>query len=270
MDGHSIRWAASLVMVLAMGGCDASERAPGAAQAITSEASPTASLAPPPPRYDEEDGGVYYYVSAVSEEDQKKGKAVGAPLGFRYLGKNDKGEHVLASLANDGTTLFKSYCSDPCKVIRRGNERIGFVSESIIGAAFEDAINGHLKPAKPVVAESVGSEPNQALAGETKLWIGRFTGTFEGGADGDLTISPANGERVDISLSIGGPSCTGDVAGSGVISDSQLVITKPQDESGNRCRLTLFRRGDRIDITEESCSYFHGFECSFSGQVRRR
>jgi hypothetical protein len=97
-------------------------------------------------RYDEERSGTYYYIASVSEDDRKKGKATGDVVGFRYLGKNAKGEHVLQQVANDGTPLSKSYCSEPCRIIHSGNDLLGFNTESIIGAAFLDAMNGLLKP----------------------------------------------------------------------------------------------------------------------------
>lgn len=111
---------------------------------------PTADLPAPVPTHNfvEEERGTYYYVTAVSEEDQKKGKAVGDVLGYRYLGKNDKGQHVLASVADNGRVITKAYCSEPCTIIKYGDgERIAYNPDSIIGSAFQDAINGSLKAA---------------------------------------------------------------------------------------------------------------------------
>lgn len=120
---------------------------------------PTADLpAPVPPHnFVEEERGTYYYVTAVSEEDQKKGKVVGDVLGYRYLGKNNKGQHVLASVADNGRVITKAYCSEPCTIIKYADgERIAYNPASILGSAFQDAINGLLKAAP----EKSGSDQN--------------------------------------------------------------------------------------------------------------
>ena len=102
----------------------------------------------PAPRLVEDESSTYYYVTAVSEEDEKKGKAVGNVIGFRYLGKNDKGQHTLRQITKDGKPLSKSFCSEPCRIIKyEDGERVAYDPSSIIGAAFQDAINGHLKAA---------------------------------------------------------------------------------------------------------------------------
>lgn len=108
----------------------------------------------PVARYAQEDRGIYYYVADVPEEEAKKGKAAGDVIGFRYLGRNDKGEHILGLVGDDGAVISRSYCLEPCRVIRQSTGRIGFSSTSIIGAAFEDAIAGLLKPSGIAGAEN--------------------------------------------------------------------------------------------------------------------
>jgi len=108
-------------------------------------------------------------------------------------------------------------------------------------------------------------------ATQNGLWVGRYVGSFEGGADGDLNLSAMNDGRISVSLSIGAASgCTGDISGTAIPHGQSLTLIKPKDESGHQCRLNVFRRGNRMDLTEDGCGYFHGFECSFSGQARRR
>lgn len=138
--------AAACAIMLAS--CGRSETASPPAAAATDDKMPTSALPAPAPMHNfvEEERGTYYYVAAVSEEDQKKGKATGDVVGYRYLGKNDKGQHVLVSVADNGRVITKAYCSEPCAIIRYGDgQRIAYNPGSIIGAAFQDAINGSLK-----------------------------------------------------------------------------------------------------------------------------
>ena len=112
----------------------------------------------PTPNFVQEENGTYFYVTAVSEEDRKKGKAVGDVIGFRYLGKNNKAQHVLATVSDDGQVISKAYCSEPCALIKRSDgTRIVYDPSSIIGAAFQDAMNGLMKAAN---GKSTANEAN--------------------------------------------------------------------------------------------------------------
>lgn len=237
----------------------------------------------PTQNFVEEEEGTYYYVTAVSEDEQKTGKAVGDVLGFRYFGKNDKGQHVLASVAESGRIIAKASCSEPCAIIKYGDsERVAYNPNSVIGSAFQDAMNGLLRVApspasagpEPSGSNAVPSpsSPSTEPASVSSPWIGHYVGTFEGGADGDLIIAAASAGRISVSLSIGAASgCTGDISGAAGVPDGQsLTLIKPRDDSGNQCRVTFYRRGDRMDVSEDGCGYFHGFQCSFTGQARRR
>lgn len=104
----------------------------------------------PEPRYIEKDGDTYLYVAAVSEEDQKRGRAAGSIIGFRYLGQVDD---VYRLEGPDGSSAIHE-CSRPCRVIKTRLAsgtvtRTEFTPSSIIGAAFSDAFNGFLKPVPP-------------------------------------------------------------------------------------------------------------------------
>lgn len=114
----------------------------------------TATPTPTPvyvPHFDEQEGETYFYASAVSEEDKKKGKAVGSVVNFRYLGEIG-GVHKIASVDDTGRALLRYECSTPCKIIKRTfhgqTERIPYDPQSVIGAAFEDALNGSLRAAR--------------------------------------------------------------------------------------------------------------------------
>jgi hypothetical protein len=100
---------------------------------------------PAKPNYQEAENDTYYYITAVSEEDRKKGKATGDVLGFRYSGKNDNGEHVIHQISDQDRTIDTLICKEPCKIIKsEDGSRTPYVSNSIIGSVFEDAMIGHL------------------------------------------------------------------------------------------------------------------------------
>ncbi len=131
--------------------------------------------------YEEEERGVYYYVGAVSEEDRKNGKAAGEVYGFRYLGKNGEDQHVLTSVADNGRVIYKAFCSDPCKIIRYGDgERVGYNPNSIIGAAFADAMSGALKSTSPETVGESTSYP-RTVSSIPKVFIGAWDEIIEDG-----------------------------------------------------------------------------------------
>lgn len=111
----------------------------------------TASAPADEHNYAEREGDTYLYVSAVTEEDQRKGRAVGDVVGFKYLGQK-AGRHTLLGVGEDGEPLNEADCADPCRIITRRvagrSSRTPFEAGSIIGAAFEDALAGRLKIAR--------------------------------------------------------------------------------------------------------------------------
>lgn len=123
------------------------------------ENSPPASVANHEHNYEEREGDTYMYVTAVSEEDAKKGKGAGDVLMYRYLGKQGD-KFVIVSVNNSGTILSRSECSNPCKIIKieYGGivDRMPYATNTVLGSAFQDAINGKLEIAKSArTAETV-------------------------------------------------------------------------------------------------------------------
>jgi len=100
----------------------------------------------------EERDGVYWYVSDVSENQRKAGRSAGDAMGFRYLGKNEDGEMRLAAADPPYVTAV---CADPCRIIHFSDgTNLAFEPTSVIGAAFQDAMNGFLEaPAPPTPKE---------------------------------------------------------------------------------------------------------------------
>lgn len=132
-----------VLIAVAVSGC--SNEAP--VNSTAADLQQTAEVLTPQPRYDDSENGIYFYASSVSEEDKKKGRAVGDVVGFRYLGQESSGRYKIGMTDDAGAVIFRYSCASPCKIIKNmsSGERIPFDNESIIGAAFEDAINGLLE-----------------------------------------------------------------------------------------------------------------------------
>lgn len=187
---RGIRMQYRLIIVAAIGatlaGCGKSETAtpPNIASNDTAH-TPTAPLVPAPtPNFVEEERGTYFYVTAVSEEDRKKGKAVGDVVGFRYLGRNDREQHTLASVTDGGRVISKAYCAEPCSIIKRSDgTRIAYDPDSIIGSAFQDAINGLLKPATEKAVADQASYP-RTVSSIPKAFQGAWDELTQDGCEG--------------------------------------------------------------------------------------
>lgn len=131
---------AGIVISVALYGCNSEPSAqPPEPPVVYEQIKPT-------PNFAEFRKGIYYYTSAVSENDKADGKAAGEVLGFRYLGKNEDGEF---ELAHADFPDLKATCADPCKIIHSTTgSATEYTPNSVIGAAFEDAMNGFLEEAK--------------------------------------------------------------------------------------------------------------------------
>lgn len=133
------------------------------------DASPHLPVAPVKTHnYDFREGDVYGYFAAITEEEQKKGKGAPDVIMFRYKGFWNSANH-LEQVDGAGRIISLSECSDPCaaiKMYRYGNvERVAYSTNSIIGAAFEDAMSGRLANAKPPAPpEPVPSQTTTAEA----------------------------------------------------------------------------------------------------------
>lgn len=216
----------------------------------------------PAHRYDFKEGLTYGYISDISEEDKKIGKAVGEVMMFTYHG-GEGGIHKLRSVDPKGQEIARYECSTPCVAIKASMgstiDRIAYSTDSVIGSVFQDAMNGHLEPVpKP-------SPPSIVASG----WAGEYEGVFENNATGSVTVKDGR-YGVSVSIGVGHERCTGGIEFTAPRPISaELVKRFPADDSGNRCMLTLSRDGRRLTVAEDACSYYHGAECSFNGEVRR-
>lgn len=141
-----------LASLVALSACDTPTPAANAA-ADTSLISEAVSDAPIPPapqghNYTEEAKGVYYYVGEVSENAKAQGVAAGHVSGFKFYGTTDDDQYILGIVDDDGRTIGKAYCNDPCVIVRPSIGSKFGAEATIIGAAFRDAIAGQLKKVK--------------------------------------------------------------------------------------------------------------------------
>lgn len=118
---------------------------------LTENPSDIAPPALPDQHYDFREGDLYGYLGAVSEEQSKKGVATPSVVMFRYTGFWGDAHH-LQWIGDNGAVLESAECNVPCVAIKvryaNGSlERLGYNPNSIIGGAFEDAINGRLERA---------------------------------------------------------------------------------------------------------------------------
>ena len=153
----------------------------------------------PPPRYDEKEGDTYFYIGDVSEEEQKQGKALGSVVGFRYIGlANDT--HKLQMISDTGVPIVTYECPTTCKIIKRrssaGVERLPYDPDSIIGAAFSDALAGNLQIAKGASSNRKTAEerPSSPLAVVPAAFLGEWNEDLSacgtGNNDTRLRIEP--------------------------------------------------------------------------------
>lgn len=130
-----------------------------------------AEVAEPDHNYDFREGDTYGYIAAVSEEDRKRGRAAGDVVLFIYRGKTEDG-HRLEQVDASGRSLGYAECAVPCVAIRTTRfgrvDRLAFNPSSVIGAAFEDALNGKLVEPTPTPPENDPPRP----ASQTEVGVG--------------------------------------------------------------------------------------------------
>lgn len=100
--------------------------------------------------YDLAENGVYFYASAPTREQEARGALTGDAIGYRYYGKNEKGEHIIVQVNNFGQPIYFIYCLNPCKVIRYADgSRIANNSQLLLNSVFLDAARGKLRDTNP-------------------------------------------------------------------------------------------------------------------------
>lgn len=195
---------ALLIIALGLAGCGSATPTTNVdttrAETPAAPAHATMATAPAPvqasPNYDEHDGSLYRYIAAVSDEDKAKGVAAGSVSTFRYLGKQG-GKYVLESVGDDGSTLARNECAEPCRILVRhygsSVSRLAYDPSSVIGAAFEDAIAGRLVPAPSATraTSSAAAKPPTIPAAFLGLWNDDLAQCGTGESDTELRIRPS-------------------------------------------------------------------------------
>jgi hypothetical protein len=112
-------------------------------------------------------GGVYFYEPALSEVEKRAGLVAAELTGFRYFGRNEAGEHVVAAVDSSGRMSWTAACENPCLTVRLSDgRRFKNRPRLLLSAVFEDALRGRLANTNPVLAElHVPSEPPIAVNG---------------------------------------------------------------------------------------------------------
>jgi hypothetical protein len=138
------------------------------------EAASVPAPAPPSHRYDFKDGDLYGYLGAISENDRKQGVATPSVVRFRYTGFWN-GTHHLLLIGDSGSVLEAAECAVPCVAINETDyngqvHRVGYSQDSIIGAAFEDAIDGQLRRSPTPGTVSNGYRFKGGNPGDASNW----------------------------------------------------------------------------------------------------
>jgi len=97
-----------------------------------------------------------------------------------------------------------------------------------------------------------------------------IAGTWEGKGDGseiEMKIKQES-SNINVSLGVGAPGCGGEIEGVGSFSENILTLTRKEDDQ--TCTLTVTFAGETATVKEDSCSFYHGASCSFSGQLTRQ
>lgn len=160
------RIAVVAIIALWVAGCHKSATSPPpATPSQASDGSETSSSAPAvvaaaAHNYQTRDGNLYCYQTAISQDALNAGQAASDVLCFRYLGEHDS----VYRFSPEQTPGVIVSCATPCETIKftvAGEivKRVTFEPNSVIGGAFEDAMNGQLKAAD--LKHHRGGRPHQ-------------------------------------------------------------------------------------------------------------
>lgn len=136
----------------------------------------------------------------------------------------------------------------------------------------EDCIAVYMPPANPgqvIVAGSAHhTEPSSVMAEGTLL--GKWAGA--GNETANVRADPARPGHFLAEIRVTSNQCAGDVEVSGQLGDVAIATAKRPPEGGAVCRVELRLMGpNRLRVSEvDNCTDFHGFRCSFTGNLTRR
>lgn len=137
--------------------------------------------------------GVYFYEPALSEVEKSAGLVAAELSGFRYFGRNEAGEHVVAAVNSFGGISWTAVCENPCLTLRLSDgRRFKNRPRLLLSAVFDDALRGRMANTNPVLAElHVPSEPPIAVNGQ---WSEDLTdyGALRLVGDGPSDVYPPN------------------------------------------------------------------------------
>jgi len=91
--------------------------------------------------------------------------------------------------------------------------------------------------------------------------------------NGVLKLKPLSVNKYSIDIEvhggkIGAGPCLGQLHGVAIVDGGKLKII--QTEEGEPCYLSIAVRGNSVVVVENSCSYYHGVACDFSGEFKMK
>ena len=124
------------------------------------------------------------------------------------------------------------------------------------------------QPALPLrVVEKAAELPKEDTAA---AWVGEYEGVFAGETPGSVAISKSAGDRLRVAITAAKESCVAEIDFNVAAPEGRRIRKSfAQDPSGKTCRLTIDRSGRALRLTEDTCTYYRGLECGFSGKVLR-
>lgn len=105
----------------------------------------------------------------------------------------------------------------------------------------------------------------QRAAGGSTFWRGR-----DGGVSNEVTVTPLGGGRHAVKMGGGGNGCGMAVEGVATeVGRGRLRLVKSNEDAPGQCVIDMSAVGNRMSIQEQSCGYWHGARCEFTGTVTR-
>ena len=115
----------------------------------------------------------------------------------------------------------------------------------------------HQKRQRQAVAKNAAATP---IAGTNHTITGLCRGKLEG--DGEMQIAPSQ-NGFDVVLDVSTENCAGNIEGRAQLICMTLTFRKKENDQ--TCIITAQFNNNRVTVSEEDCTLYHGMACGFSG-----